>query len=406
MTLLRPLRLALLLVTAVLATGAARAQFVVEPEIRVNARAVTAFEIDQRARLLAALGAGGDVRRTARDQLIDEALQSEVIERLELSLEPDELDQRIAAFAESRQLSRAELDAALARNGIAPVTLRDFVRNGTLWREAAQNIFRRQALPSDADLERAIALQQGEAAREVRLQELAVPFAERGEEATRALVLRLSRTLSGAGEFTAAVERYSEAPSAARGGRLDWIAVSDLPPPLAGQVLALQPGEVTAPVPVQGGLAVFRLLEVRRTGAAPRGAGGGPAYFELVVPLPADAGDDEVAAARARLAEVRQSTRTCQDLQAEAEAFGSDSGRRSAAAPAALPAALQRGEVGQIEIARDARGVVLWMLCRGNDGLSVEEREALRNRLFNQRMNALAEGFLQELRADAVIVGG
>ncbi|MBD3626052.1 MAG: peptidylprolyl isomerase, partial [Rhodobacteraceae bacterium] len=59
---------------------------------------------------------------------------------------------------------------------------------------------------------------------------------------------------------------------------------------------------------------------------------------------------------------------------------------------------------GQSQLLTDARGVVLLSLCARSGEASAEDRETLRLRIFNERMNNFAQGFLQELRGDAVIV--
>ena len=71
--------------------------------------------------------------------------------------------------------------------------------------------------------------------------------------------------------------------------------------------------------------------------------------------------------------------------------------------PDGLGGTLDLLDPGDKEIIRDGRGVVLVMLCGRSGEVSPEDRESLRARLFNQRMNAFAQGYLQELRGDAVI---
>ncbi|MEO0912254.1 MAG: peptidylprolyl isomerase [Pseudomonadota bacterium] len=284
-----------------------------------------------------------------------------------------------------------------------------FIRAGVTWRAFVQARFRRIATPTENDLDAALELASRGVQESVLLQELGMPFAERGEEETLALARRLSRELNRGGNFNAAVARYSRTPSAARGGRLDWLPANSLPPQVAAQVLALQKGEVTAPIPITRGVSMLKLLDIREEPLTDDGGGEvAVTYSQLIIPLSRNAADGAVNSARLQAEQIRNETELCRDLDARAEDFGVGSGRSEptpvSAVPSAISLLLAQMDPGDIEIQEDARGVVLLMLCGRSDQTSPEEREALRSRLFNQRMNTLAQGYLQDLRGDAVIV--
>ena len=71
--------------------------------------------------------------------------------------------------------------------------------------------------------------------------------------------------------------------------------------------------------------------------------------------------------------------------------------------PEELALTIANMDAGDIEIQRDSRWVVLVMLCSRSGETSPEDREALRSRIFNQRMVSFGQGYLQELLGDAVI---
>ncbi|MEO1292129.1 MAG: peptidylprolyl isomerase [Pseudomonadota bacterium] len=399
---LRPL---LALVLAGLATSAPA----IEPAIRVNDSVVTDYEIAQRALLLQAFGAGGDTTALARTQLIDDRLKQDIVRRLDLVLTEDQVDAGYAEFAERRELEPQQLTQALNGRGIDEQTLRDFIEIGLSWREAVQTIFRARARPTEADLDAALEIEAGATQESVLLQELAITFEDRTEEEGTTLARRLSRELNRGGNFNSAVARYSGAPSARNGGRLDWIAAGNLPPQVRNQVLALIPGEVTAPIPVRGGLAIFKLRDIR---VEPRPvqeqASDTVEFFELIQSLPADADVTAVAAAERRANEVREDVQTCVDLERVAADFDAGSGRSAPTQAGALPPGISGDlavmEPGDTEVLRDDRGVVLLMLCGRAGEFDIETRENVRLQLFNARMNTFAQGFLQELRGSAVII--
>ncbi len=379
-----------------------------EPALIVNERAVTHFELEQRTLLLLAFGAGGDVRALAREQLINERLQLQAAEQLGVELTAEQLDAGFDEFATARQLSQEQVIGALGARGIASETMLDFLEAGLTWRSLIQARFRPLATPSESDLDAALNFASRGVEESVRLQEISIPFGNQDEEQVNALARKLSRELNRGGNFNAAVGRYSRAASARRGGRLGWVSAATLPPAVAAQVLALQPGEVTAPIPIQRGVTILKLLDYREEPRSIEESGDLTlTYSQLIIALPAGANDAAEAAALEQAESIRRDTRFCLDLDERAGEFGFGSGRSDPTPTNALPqevALLLSGmDAGDIEIQRDSRGVVLVMLCGRSDESSPEEREALRRRLFNQRMRTFAQGYLQELRGDAVI---
>ncbi|MEM8789631.1 MAG: hypothetical protein AAGE76_15330 [Pseudomonadota bacterium] len=112
-----------------------------EPVIVVNEKAITQFEIVQRARFLNALGASGDALALAREQLINDRLREAVIERFEIEVTEEEIDQSVANFAGTRGLEVGELYAGLDGAGIAEETLRQFLAVQIGWRNFVQRRF-------------------------------------------------------------------------------------------------------------------------------------------------------------------------------------------------------------------------------------------------------------------------
>ncbi len=380
-----------------------------EPALVVNEKVITHYEIDQRVRLLNAFGTSGNLRELAIEQLTDDRLRLQAGEAIGIEVTEETIDEGYAGFATSRGLTVDQVNGALTARGIAIATLKDFIRAGITWRDVVQARFRARARPTESDLDAALDFASKAVREEVLIQELALANAERGPEETLALAERLSRDLNRGGNFTAAVRRYSRAASAGRGGRLDWLPASNLPPTVAGQVLALLPGEVTAAITIPQGVTVIKLLDIREV---PRDDTENQTltlvYSQLVVPLASTAAEEAYQAAEAQLATIRDEAEFCTDLDARAEEFGISSGRSQPTPANAIPDEIKMTinalNVGEKAIQRDSRGVTLVMLCARSDESSPEERENLRERLFVQRLSSFGEGYLQELRGDALII--
>lgn len=243
--------------------GPALAQNAYAPAMTVNGSVITHYDIDQRKRLLEALGASGDVRKLAVEQLTEDRVKVQAGEEAGIELTDEDIAAGIAEFAEQRGISASDVENVLEARGIDEQTLRDFVEAGLIWREIVASRFRSRAMPSETDLDEALGLAMDRPVETIRLAEIALPFAEHGEAETAALADRLVRDLRrGALSFNNAVRQYSRSGSAQQEGLLPPLPAAQLPPAIRGQVLLMEPGDVTDPLPISGGLAILRLVSV------------------------------------------------------------------------------------------------------------------------------------------------
>ncbi len=266
-----------ILTLAVLSLGqTAEAQNPYAPALTVNESVITRYDIDQRSALLEALGATGDVRADANEQLIDDRLKLQAAEDLEIDLPEGAIEAGIAEFAAARDLTLDQVLGILASRGVDRQTMDDFVEAGIVWREVVVRRFRDRAQPSDADLDLTLDLEASTPREILELGEIALPFEERGEAETLQFAERLARDLRQGASFTSAVRTYSRSGSAAQGGNLAPIPATELPPAIRSQVLLLTPGQVTDPIPIAGGVAILRLNAIRQepAGTGPAGAEG------------------------------------------------------------------------------------------------------------------------------------
>lgn len=256
----------LLLACALLAPAwAATAQNPYSPAITVNNSAITYYDIEQRMRLLDALGARGDVRATAIEQLTEDRLKVQAAEGLGIELPEGAIAAGIAEFAAQRGLTTETVSAALSARDIDDQTMEDFVQAGLMWREVVNARFRARATPSEDDLDAALDLAENTPVETVVVSEIALPFAERGEAETIALAERLSRDLARGGDFAAAARQYSRSNTAAQGGTLEPMPVNRMPPAIRSSVLLLEPGDVSGLIPIGGGVAIVKVNAIRQT---------------------------------------------------------------------------------------------------------------------------------------------
>ncbi len=243
----------------------ARAQNAFEPAATVNDQVITYYDLDQRMRLLVLNGAqpGPQLRGLAMDQLVEDTIKLNAGKERKIVPPPEALDASIQDFAAQRNLTVDQLEQALARVGATRKALEEALGAEMVWREVVRSRFSGRADPSEADIDQEIALAGTNQSVSVRLAEIGLPFSGRGEAETRALAERLSRELGAGGDFAAAARRYSGSPSAAQGGEVGWVPLSNLAGPIADALTGVEPGQVTQPIPVGGGMAILKVLERR-----------------------------------------------------------------------------------------------------------------------------------------------
>lgn len=371
--------------------------------IRVNDSVITNWEIDQRIALLRAFGTGGNLRKTAEEQLIEDRLRVQAARAAGIEITQEEIEAGVAEFAQRGNLTGPQLYAYVQQRGASKEALEDFVRAGLMWRALVQARFGPRAAVSEAEVDTALSLQAGRKAEEILIAEIRLPLDGRNDEATLELAERLSREIQSEAAFAAAARRYSRAPSRVRGGLLDWLPVASLPPQVAGPIMALNPGEVTAPIPLGPTVGLFQLRGVR---PARNATNDGPVTLSWVsVEVPGDARSAEAAAV-----ELINDVDTCLDLRAQARRFGrepayTDRVEEEGAIPAPVALALANLDRNEATwIARATGGVTVLMLCERLPELPEGARDAIRNALFQQRIGGFGQGYLEELKGEAVVI--
>ncbi len=393
---------AMALVAAAGTQGNAQGQLA--PAITVDDRVITQYELNQRARLLQVFRTPGDVTEAAREALIEDRLKEKEMARFGVQISDAELQQELEAFAGRANMSLPEFTRMLSQNAVDISTLEDFVRVGVLWRNFVRGRFGRQVRITDTDVERALA-RRGNAPTQLEVLLTEIIIAAPPDRAARARQAadQISRLRTFA-EFESAARQVSALPSRENGGRLDWLPVDNYPPQLRQLLLDLDTGEVTEPIEIPNGIALFQKRgqrEARRPVQAPVSIDYA-AYY-----IPGGQSDD----GRRLAAQVSDQVDTCDDLYGVARKQPPEVLDRLTVAPSEISqdialelARLDPGEISTNLTRNNGQTLVFLMLCaRNNVDTEATNRDAIRGQLRSQRLAALAEALLEDLRASAII---
>lgn len=403
--------------------------------VTVDGAVITNFEVQQRALFLRALRLPGDPETEAIRALIEDRLGAAAAKSAGITVKADEIAAGMTEFAGRANLSPDEFMKALADEGVAPETFRDFVTAGLLWRAVVRAKFPGPQAVSDAQVDRAIAGTVTQPAVRILMSELFLPLQPGDDpDAILADARAIKAEIENGGSFGAAARQYSAAPTGQNGGRLDWLALENLPAPVAEKLLKLAPGQVSEPFVLPNAVALFQLNNLSEE-LTPAPAAVQVAYAEYLL-----APGQDVAAVRAQVDR-------CGDLNIVARGQGADRLRQTTALTSDVPqdVALELAKLdpGEGAVLRRGGTDVFLMLCQRQalaeappadspadpatasaaeptapatptspppateaslpEGLIAPIRAAVKDQLGNKRLEQLAAGYMEELRSEARI---
>lgn len=397
---LKTLISALILSLGLMATSheatAQQGQF--SPRVLVDNMVVTNYEFDQRMRFMTLLNVQGDIAREAEQTLIDDRLRMIAGQRAGVRLTEAQIMTGMEEFVGRFDMELDQFITIIEANGVARETFRDFVRAGLIWREVVRARFGPMAptLVSEADIDRHLSVLVQQSATRVLLSEITLPTD--GQK----LAQEISEQARSEAAFAGLARQHSTAPSAADGGRRDWVAVTSLPPAVATALEAAGQGKATAPVQIPTGWAVYFLRRIEQATTIT------PALTAIdysIMMLP-EAGSP---ATQASVADILARTDRCNDLNRWAKGQPEGTVTRETVAASRLPAdiaaEIERLDDNEIStrLTRGGAQVVLMLCSRRVLSDKEPSREAVRARLTEDRFGMRADHYLQELRANAHI---
>lgn len=368
------------------------------PRLLVGESVITRFEFEQRRRFLELLGAQGDLDEMAENALIEDRLRMLDASRVDLKPSPEAIRAGMEEFAARAGLTAEEFVAALEENGVAAQTFRDFVAAGVIWRDIVRGRFSGSVgSVSEAEIDRALSVdaQKGPLMR-AEIAEIVLP-------STRTkLAQELADTVRGEAAFAAAAREHSIADSAENGGLVGWVPAGNLPQAVVAQLSGLGVGAVSQPVRVAEGIAVYQLRGLEQHDAVTPGL----TEVDYAMFLIPGARTPEALAEGLR---IRAQVDACDDLYAVARGLPPERLIREKVARPALPAdvaaELAKLDPGESSLALVRGGyTALLMLCSQRVASAIPaDRDAVRERIMNERLSAMAEIYLAKLRANTHI---
>ena len=380
----------------------------------VNDSVITGYDLRQRMLLLIAMTQVQPtpenipaIQREALSALVDERLQKQELATYEgLEVTDEEVAEEIAAMAQEVGTTPETYLTFLQQGGIRPETLREQLRTQIGWQQLVGGRFQSRARVSRSALEAAIR-QMSEAAskKQYLVGEIYIEAARvGGQQAALNGANQLVQQMIQGAPFQNVAQQFSSAPSATRGGDAGWVVAGTVNPILQAAMDQLEIGQLSRPIPVEGGVYILYMRD-KRDGAATNLV----QLKQVMIEVPETATEAEVAAAAQRLEALRPQL-TCdtmlQRATSEQGLLGADLGESDVAnlAPQFQQVA-RSAAIGSVSSpVRTPLGLHLLAVCgRRVGGAEAPDERTVENQLFRQNLATLGRRYMRDLRADALI---
>lgn len=274
------------LVTLLGMTGVARADELIDRVVAVvGNEPITAVELEKsinaimrRVKMMQDMGrqtqvpSPRELRHMALNQLIDDVLFRQEVDRLKIKVSDAELDGFIERLKAANNLSQEEFIARLNQTGMTPDEYREKLRNDILKRRLVSREVKSKVIISDKQVDEYLAehpdLKNVAGQVTLRALFLKVPEKATGEEdtAVEEQARQLHKKVVDGADFAALCKEYSQGPGASNNGEVGPLNPNDLLPEMRKAIENLKPGELSGVLRIPSGFVFIRLLDVTGSG--------------------------------------------------------------------------------------------------------------------------------------------
>ena len=384
----------------------------------VNGQPITNYDVEQRA-LFLEFATNIEITDQNRERIFEDALQliiddklrldaaRELIPEVEAMVLPQARDFINQNFGTDNQSG----NRTLMNDGIDPMTVQQKYTSDLAWSNFISAKFSDKFANIEQRIDDEIEKMQINAAKpQVKLAEIVItPGPNRNLEQTRELALEMIAAIRKGASFTEIARQYSVAGSASRGGDVGWAVTEKLPKAFRDAISAIETGDVTEPVLLDGAVYILRRSGAREEGLIDMSQSR-VWLARAVLPLAADATDADRLEAGARIERDTESVATCDAMDALNTSYESGAVSRLDNMMIGDLAPQMQKLVQSLEIGVPsgplgfAEGVASMMVCKLLEPkLELPSRDDVRQGLIDKIFGSLSERQLQRLRRTAVI---
>lgn len=385
----------------------------------VNDDVISEHDVDSRLALVLAttnVAPGQDTRQRLAPQvlrsLVDDALKRQEARQQNIVVSRQEIDDALGRIAQQAKMSPEQLTQALASRGVSMATLVEQIETEIGWMKAINRKGRDQIRVNEDQIDEELArINENAGNPEYRVAEIFLPFDTGADEAKVAeLSQKIVEQIRAGASFPELARNFSQGAAAAVGGDLGWVREGQLAPQLDAVLNQLVPGQVSVPIRTEMGYHILAMIDQRISEGVNNSGNAKVGLTQIHFALPPGAADAAVARQTDAARTATQGAIGCDAFNAIGDKTGSPlSGPLGEVALKQLPLALRRVvqplKVGEPSAPfRGADGIIVVMVCsRDEEAPSGDIRERIEQSLREQRISALAQRILRDMRRTAFV---
>ena len=230
------------------------------PAIIVNNITISKYEVNERRKLLLALGTEkASARRLAKENLINEALQKLHASTINVTVGESQLKEVLDGFLSVRSMSQNELKTSLRKSGSSLEELRAYLKANVLMRNIISRTYHSRMTIDDFDFTLFRPVASTTIPTQISLSEIIIPFAIRGKENTIKLGERIFNDLINGKNFDQLAKRFSRAGTSKNGGLIGYVPLNSIPEELQSILGKLKSGNFSNPIITTDTVMIFKV---------------------------------------------------------------------------------------------------------------------------------------------------
>ncbi|PQM56886.1 MAG: hypothetical protein CML39_02120 [Rhodobacteraceae bacterium] len=348
--------------------------------IKVNNISISKYEVNERRKLLLALGTEkASAKALAKENLVNEALQSLHASAMNITVGKGQLGEVYNNFLEVRSMTQNELKKSLQKYGSSIEELKAYLKANVLMRNIVSRTYHSRMTQDDFDFTLFRPAASITIPAQISLSEIIIPMSIRGKDNTIKLGERISNDLIAGKDFESLAKRFSRASTAKLGGLIGFVSINSIPQGLREILVKLKAGSVSNPIVTNDTIMIFKVNSWKTSESARK--------------LPTEV-------SYAIIKKNTKAPNTCESLDSE-QLQGP---KRETSLEQPLRDKIKFLRPSERATFTDSNGLQkIILLCDRRIILSKNEIKILKGQMLEKRLSKLAEGLTLELKRTAKI---
>jgi peptidyl-prolyl cis-trans isomerase SurA len=384
----------------------------------VNGSIITDTDVDQRLALALASSQGrvgpeerAQLRIQVLSNLVDEMLQIQEASANKITIEKAEIDSAVGRISRQFKQTPEQFAAYVRAQGSNITSLRRQIEAEMAWRRVLSREVEPFVSVSDEEVRQVIArLEASKGSVEYHVSEIFLSATPATEQRVAANAQRIVEQVRNGASFPAYARQYSEASTAAVGGDLGWVRAEQLPEALGGLLPQMEPGTLSAPIPVGGGFSILALIDKRQILTTdPRDTV--LSLKQISITFPPNTSSEQAQPRVKAFSDGLKTLKGCGDVAAFAARLNGDVVDNESLRVRDLPPQLQPIMLGlrvgeaTPPFGGSEGGVRALVICGRDEPAdpTLPSFEDIQSQMSDERVNLRARRYLRDLRRDAII---